>query len=273
MRQTMSVISISSTAFATAFAFAALLGSAAQAQQKQPPAKQQPAPPPVAAPKPYQPVAIKLPAPLNDQSFEAFRKQLGEVAAKKDRAGLAKLTVAQGFFWDSEDGDKADKKKSGIDNLAAAIGLGGKQPIGWEVLQGYAQDPTASAYPGKQGVVCAPADPEFDETALETLAKSTDTDPGDWAYPLGDKIEVRSAGKPDAPVAETIGMVLIRILPDQDAAQPAKNEVPLVKVVPPSGKVGYISADLLSPLGNDQVCYVKDAAGWKITGYVGSGPQ
>ena len=258
---------------ATAFAFAALLGTAAQAQQKQQPPAKQPAPPPVAAAKPYTPVTIKLPAPLNDPSFEAFRKQMGELATKKDRAGLAKMVVTQGFFWDGEKGDQADKKKSGIDNMTAAIGLAGKQSVGWDMLQAYAQDPTASAYPGKQGVVCAPADPEFDEKALEELAKTTQTDPGDWAYPLGEGVEVRSAGKPDAPVAEKIGMHLIRILPDQDTQPPAQNQVPLVKVVPPSGKVGYISADLLSPLGNDQVCYVKDGNSWKITGYVGAGPQ
>ncbi len=99
---------------------------------------------------------IKLPALFNDASFEAFRKQLGEVAAKKDRAGLAKLVVAQGFFWDGEKGNQADAKKSGVDNLAQAIGLAGKQPVGWDMLQGMALDPTASAYPGKQGVICAP---------------------------------------------------------------------------------------------------------------------
>ncbi len=206
-------------------------------------------------------------------SFEAFRKQLGEIAGKKDRAGLAKLVVTQGFFWDGEQGEQADKKKSGPDNLSAAIGLAGKQPVGWDMLQAYAQDPTASAYPGKQGVICAPADPEFDENALEELAKTTQTDPGDWAYPLGEGVEVRSAGKPDAPVAEKIGMHLIRILPDQAPQPPAQNQVPLVKVVPPSGKIGYVAADMLSPLGSDQVCYVKDANGWKITGYVGAGSQ
>ena len=258
---------------ATAFAFAALLGTTVQAQQKQQPPAKQPAPPPAAAAKPYTPVTIKLPAPLNDPSFEAFRKRMGEAADKKDRAALAKMVVPKGFFWDGEKGDQADKKKSGIDNLSAAIGLAGKEPVGWDMLQAYAEDPTASAYPGKQGVVCAPADPEFDERALEELAKTTQTDPGDWAYPLGEGIEVRSAGKPDAPVVEKIGMYLIRILPDQDTQPPAQNQVPLVKVVPPSGKTGYISADDLSPLGNDQVCYVKDGDSWKITGYVGAGPQ
>jgi hypothetical protein len=46
----------------------------------------------------------------------------------------------------------------------------------------------------------------------------------------------------------------------------------MVRVVTPSGKVGYISADILAPLGNDQLCYVKDAGGWKITGFIGTGP-
>jgi len=258
---------------ATVFALATLLGTAAHAQQKQQPPAKQPAPPPVAAPKPYNPVTIKLPAPLNDPSFEAFRKQIGELAAKKDRPGLAKLVVTQGFFWDGEKGNQADKKKSGIDNLSAAIGLAGKQPVGWEILEAYAEDPTASAYPGKQGVVCGPADPELDEKALEDLAKATQTDPGDWAYPLGTDVEVRSGPKPDSPVVEKIGMVLIRVMADQ-APQPAsQNQVPLVKVVPPSGKIGYIAADDLAPLGTDQVCYVKEGNSWKIAGYVGSGPQ
>ncbi len=68
-------------------------------------------------------------------------------------------------------------------------------------------------------------------------------------------------------------MVLIRIMPRSRHGSPR----PRIRCrwsgsSPPSGKVGYISADVLSPLGNDQVCYVKDATGWKITGYVGAGP-
>ena len=243
--------------------------SGAQAQPKQPPQK---GPPPAAPAKPYTPIAVKIPGPVNDPSFEAFRKQLGEVAAKKDRAGLAKLVVAQGFFWEGEKGDQADKKKSGLENFVLAIVLGGKQPIGWDILQGYAADPTATAFPGKPGVICAPADPQFDEKQLEEVAKATGTDPGDFAYPLDANVEVRGAPRADAPVTEKLGMVLIRIMPDPKQAAPKPNEVPMVRVVTPSGKVGYISADALSPLGNDQVCYIKDASGWKITGFVGAGP-
>jgi len=241
----------------------------AHAQQKQPPQK---GPPPPAPAKPYTPIAVKLPSPVSDPSFEAFRKQLGETAAKKDRAGLAKLVVAQGFFWDGEKGDQADKKKAGVDNLSTALGLAGKQTDGWDMLQGYAQDPTGGAYPGKQGVICGPADPELDEKQLEDAAKATGTDPGDFAFPLADGVEVRAAPRADAPVTEKLGMVMVRIFPDPKQAAPAQNQIPMVRVVTPSGKVGFISSDFLSPLGNDQLCYVKDASGWKITGFVGAGP-
>ena len=189
-----------------------------------------------------------------------------------DRAALAKLVVTQGFFWEAEDGDKADKKKPGIDNLAAAIGLAGKNAEGWDLLLGYAGDPTAAPFPGKQGVVCTPADPTFDEKALEELAKATQTDPGEWGYPLADGVEVRSSNNAKAPVSEKLGLHFMRILPDENSDPPA-GQIPLIKVVTPSGKTGFVSADAIAPLGNDQICYVKDAAGWKITGFVGSGDQ
>ena len=86
--------------------------------QGQPPAH----PPGQAAPVPpgpYKPVAIKIPAPLNDPSFDAFRKELAQVAEKKDRAALAKLVAAR-FFWVPEEKDLADKSKPPIENLAKA---------------------------------------------------------------------------------------------------------------------------------------------------------
>ena len=100
--------------------------------QGQPPAH----PPGQAAPVPpgpYKPVAIKMPAPLNDPSFDAFRKELAQVAEKKDRAALAKLVAAR-FFWVPEEKDLADKSKPPIDNLAKALGLDGADAFGWEAL-------------------------------------------------------------------------------------------------------------------------------------------
>ena len=92
--------------FSAAILVTALItGAMSAAAQKQPP--------PAAPPKPYKALAITPPMPVADPSFDAFRKQLGEVAQKKDRAALARLVVAQGFFWERENGDRADKRKPG----------------------------------------------------------------------------------------------------------------------------------------------------------------
>ena len=91
---------------------------------------------------PYKPVPIILPVPVADPTFEPFRKQLADIAQKKDRAALARL-VATSFFWIPEDTDVADKSKSGIDNLARAIGLDGRDALGWDAIAGYAVERTA----------------------------------------------------------------------------------------------------------------------------------
>ena len=93
-------------------------------QQAPPPARgQAQQPPQPAPPKPYKVVPVTLAQPYNDPSFEAFRKQLADIASRKDRAALARLVVARNFFWMGEKGDRADRRKAGIDNLAAAIEL------------------------------------------------------------------------------------------------------------------------------------------------------
>jgi hypothetical protein len=211
-------------------------------------------------------VAVTLPEPMKDAGFEAFRKQLAGIAQKKDRAGLSGL-LAPDFFWQAEDGDKADKKKSPIDNLSAAISLDGKEPLGWDVLASYASDPTAAPFPDKPNTVCAPADPSFDDKALEDLAKSTQTDPSEWGYPLADGVEVRGTAKADAPVVEKLGLNFVRVMPDD--TPPPPGAAPMVRIVTPSGKVGYVTVEAIAPLGNDQICYVKNGADWKIAGFIG----
>ena len=73
-------------------------------------------------PKAYKPVAIALPEPVKDPTFVAFRKQLANIAQKKDRNALAKM-VAKNFFCILADKDVADKSKPPIENLSNAIGL------------------------------------------------------------------------------------------------------------------------------------------------------
>src|SRR5687767_7151371 len=102
-----------------------------------------------------------MPAPINDPSFEAFRKQLGDIAQRKDRKALSEHIVSEGFFWERESGNGADEKKSGIENFAAATGLEAPDESGWEFLADYAAEPTASPVGDRQHMVCAPAQPDF----------------------------------------------------------------------------------------------------------------
>jgi hypothetical protein len=65
----------------------------------------------------------------------------------------------------------------------------------------------------------------------------------------------------------------VRIYPDENQTDSAPGADAL-RVVAPSGKLGYVPIDAIAAFGNDQMCYVKDAGGWKIIGYIGTGnPQ
>lgn len=220
-------------------------------------------------PGPYKAIAVTLPKPIDDPSFEAFRKELGAAAAKKDRAALGKLVVAHGFFWERENGDGADKKKPGIDNLATTLGLGRPGSAGWDILASYAEEPTAAPNTQHAGAICAPADPAFDGKAFDALLAASNTDPGEWGYPLADGVEVRSAPQANAAVVAKLPLVLVRVAPE------ASDNVPsYLRIITPAGKAGYVSVDTIAPLGNDQLCYAKADGGWKIAGYIGGGePQ
>jgi hypothetical protein len=236
------------------------LSSAAAAQNQQ---RGQPQP---ANPGPYKPVTVTPPQAVNDAALEALRKQLGEVSQQKDRAALAKLVVGQGFFWIGEKGDRADKRKSGIDNLAAALGLKNKDGAGWDMLASFADDPTGAPVPNRKNVICAPADPTFDSKAFNELLASTKTDVGDWGYPVAADVEVRAMPQANAPVIEKLSSVFVRV-----ATEGVSNVPTFLRIVTPAGKIGFVSVDLVAPIGNDQLCYVKEGSDWKIGGYVGAG--
>ncbi|MEA2906032.1 MAG: hypothetical protein QOI12_3419 [Alphaproteobacteria bacterium] len=231
-----------------------------------PPAPAQPTSLPLAAPLAYKPVPIKLPQPIKEAGFEAFLKQLAGIAAKKDRPALARI-VAQGFFWVPEDKDVADKKKPAIENLSTALGLEDRDGPGWDLLTGYAAEPTGGAHPERKGVFCAPGEPAFDDKAAEELATATQTDPSEWGYPTVDGIEVRSGPEPTSAVVEKLGLHLVRAYPDDSPASAVHGD--MIRIVTPSGKLGFISLDLLSPLVSEQLCYVKEGNAWKIAGVIG----
>jgi hypothetical protein len=253
----------------TAVALVSLIApaAAAQSQQKSPPPQQQ-APQP-APPKPYKPLAVTLPAPVSDPSFDAFRKEIVGVAQRKDRAALARMVVAKGFFWEREDGKRAPKK-SGADILAQALNLAAKDGSGWEALAGFAAEPTAAPLPERKEVLCAPANPDFDERGLEELAQTTDTDPLEWGYPLRADVDVRETPSATAPVIEKLGMHFVRVL-DDESQSTANTAGEWLRVVAPSGKIGFVPADTLTSPAGAQLCFVKDGSAWKIAGLIGGG--
>jgi hypothetical protein len=247
----------------------AILGTLASlpAQAQAPGQAPAPAEAPAAVPPgPYKPVTIVLPTAVADPTFEAFRKQLADIAQKKDRAALARL-VATSFFWIPEDVDVADKKKSGVDNLAHAIGLHGRDALGWEAIAGYAVEQTAMNDPERPGVICAPGEPGFDENAADALAEATQTDAADWGYPTKDGIEVRAHPRANAAVVDKLGLHLVRVLPDDSPGNAVT--MAFLKVMTPAGKTGFVPSDTVLPLVGEQMCYVKEGNAWKIAGYVG----
>jgi hypothetical protein len=244
--------------------FGLVAASVASAQQGPP------KPRPLAPVKPYKPVALTLPTPINDPSFEEFRRRLADVVANKDVTELKIIVVEQGFFWKTEKGEKADNNKPGFDNLAAAVQLDAPDGSGWDHLGSYAFDPTAAPIPTLKDVICSPADPIFNDQELENLLRTTQTGIEEWGYPLVNGIEVRAARQHDAPVIDKLGMYFVRVLLDE-ASVPV-DQFHMLRVALPSGKTGFVPAFALAPLGNDQLCYRKEADGWKIAGYIGGEP-
>jgi hypothetical protein len=227
-----------------------------------------------APPGPYKPVPVKVAPLVTDPSLATFRNELAAVAQRKDRGALARMVVAKGFFWERDDGQGADPKKSSIDNLVTAFNIEAPDSPGWDGLAQAAADPHAAPDPQKKGVACAPAVPDLDGKAFETLAQQTKTDPSEWGFPYAAGVEVRAEPKADAPVIEKLGLILVRVTIDESPLHAVEGtSAEWLRVVVPSGKVGYVPAGTIGALVSDQICYIKEASGWKIAGLVGGSDQ
>jgi hypothetical protein len=225
-----------------------------------------------AAPKPraYKPIAIELPQPIKDSSFITFRKQIADIAKRKDRAALAKV-VASNFFWTTDEGkDINDKARSGVDNLVRALYLDNPETEGWDILAAFAAEATADPSMQRKGVICGPGEPKFDTAAAAELGQATGTTSASWYYPVSDGIPVRGGLPPSSPTVGKLAMHLVWIYPDESPAGAANAET--VRIVLPSGQFGYVPADALLPLPGDLLCYVKDGKAWTIAGYFGGLP-
>jgi hypothetical protein len=219
----------------------------------------------VATPGPYKVIPVTLPQPSGDPSFAAFRRQVLDVANRRDRGALARL-VADTFFWMGEKGDRANRKKPGIDNLASAAELDSEDGSGWEALGHVISDPTIERFRDRKGVMCSPAAPSLDQKAARQLTKDTGTQPDEWAYTTRPALNAYAAAQPDAPVVETLaGVQLVRVMPeDAPGMQPT-----FVRVVTPGGRVGFVRAEFVRTFPESQVCYIRATGGWKIAGIIG----
>jgi hypothetical protein len=227
--------------------------------------------PPV--PKPYAAVAITRPAASDDASFIAFRKRFAAAAKSRLYAELTALTVARGFFWDRDFGNRFDPHKPAVDNLAAAIALEHNNGSGWRRLAEFAADSSVEPLESRLDVVCAPARPGYDGVAYARLLNESYTTALDWAYPRADKTPVRSAARPDSEVIGTLGLAFVQLLgfegPDSEP-DPGRNL--WARVALPNGKTGFVSPGSLRALTAERLCYIKDlVAGWRITGYIAGG--
>jgi hypothetical protein len=240
------------------------------------PAFAQPAARPPAAAKPFEAVSVKLPPPPDDPSFAAFRQNLAAVAGRRVFDELARNVTPQGFFWDRDFAENFDPKRTGAENLAAAIRLEHGSGTGWQMLADFAAAPTASAIPAAPGVLCAPGRPSFDQDDFDRLIDATRSSPAEWVYPRAAgaaSLELRAAPRPTASVIETLGSYFVRVIGFETA--PA-NADPLhtswTRIAAPSGKIGYAAPDTLNSLAPPQLCYVKGITGrWTIAGFVGGG--
>lgn len=237
------------------------------------PAAAQPAARPPAATKPFEAVSVKLPPPPDDPSFAAFRQNLAAVARRRVFEELAHNVTPQGFFWDRDFAKSFDPKRTGAENLAAAIRLEHGSGTGWQMLADFAAERTASPMPAAPGVLCAPGQPNFDQDDFDRLIDATRSSPTEWVYPRAPGLELRAAPRPTSAVIETLGSYFVRVI--RFEAAPADAD-PLhsswTRIAAPSGKVGYAAPDTLNSLATAQLCYVKDITGrWTISGFIGAG--
>jgi len=232
------------------------------------------APAPQAAPaqKPYRPVAVTLPAIPRDPAFDALRKELADIARRKDRSALAHRVVARDFFWERDFSGSFDPRRSSIDNLAEALGLEADDGSGWDALAAFVAETSAGPLPGRPAIICAPAIAEFDEQARDQLLESTQSDGQEWNYPRQAGLQVRGAPQANAPVVETLGLYFVRVVGFDEKGgdtDPVRNS--WARVATPSGKTGFAPPNsLVSPYA-DRLCYGKEGAAWRIVGYVGGG--
>lgn len=234
------------------------------------PAAAQPSPRP---PKPYLPVAITRPEAFNEAGFAAFRTALATAAKARVYARLAALVRKQDFFWDRDFGQRFDRRKPAVDNLAMAIALEHDNGAGWDKLFEFAAETAVATLDSRPGVVCTPAQPSYDGVAYAKLLDATYTSAMDWAYPRADSTPVRDAPHVTAATIGALGSEFVWLLgfagPDSESDPGRKL---WARVAMPDGRTGFVAPRSLMALTTERLCYSWDPVqGWQIAGFIAGG--
>ena len=220
----------------------------------------------VPALRPYAAVAVTLPPAFDEPGFQTFRAELAEMLRKRVYPYLSRFVVPHGFFWDGDLDGELDPMRSGAENLANAVKLERGAGSGWKRLIGLAGESSAAPSPSRPGVVCAPANPTFDDVEFTRLLDSTGTNTRDWVYPRVLGVESRAA--PSGPTMERLGLHFVRLLLDDAAASTADGNK-LTRIVLPAGRIAFVAADAVASLRTERLCYGRDISGrWLVVGYV-----
>ena len=196
--------------------------SAPQGQKGAPPPQaQKGAPPPqaqqqlpFAPPAPYTALAVAPPKPYTDPSLAAFRKELAAVAQKKDRAALAKLVLAQDFFWLKEERQRRrqeDRHRGARDRAEprgqGRLGLGDARA---------SSPPTRPPHPIRTARTRCARRPARSSrpTDLEKLVERPRPISATGASPPRRTSRCTPPRRPNAPVIEKLGMIFVRVMPD-----------------------------------------------------------
>ncbi len=226
--------------------------------------------PPRPAARPYQPVAVSLPAAADEPELETFRNEIIAVAKSRVYVELERLVAAQGFFWDRDFTGSFNSRQPAVDNLAAALGLERSNGRGWATLARLAAEKTVGPLTGRPGILCAPGEPGYDGVAFDQAVDAARSTVPEWSYLRADKTVVRTGPKHNAAVVDTLGTILVHVLEYQSKdKEPESIRAAWARVATPAGKIGFVAPGALAPLSPERLCYGKDGFGrWRIAGFV-----
>jgi hypothetical protein len=229
--------------------------------------------PPPRPPKPYLTVAVTRPKAFNEPGFAAFRTALATAAKSRVYARLAVLVRRQDFFWDRDFGQRFDRRKPAVDNLATAIALEHDHGAGWDKLSEFAAEAAVAPLDSRPGVVCAPARPSYDGVAYAKLLDATYTSAMDWAYPRADGTPVHDAPHVAATIIGALGSEFVWLLgfagPDNE---PDPGRKLWARIAMPDGRTGFVAPRSLMALTTERLCYSRDPVeGWQIAGFIAGG--